>query len=359
MRIFTCAVLTAAFALIFSNTSKAASYTVSDEQLDLLQRRINHLVDALKSLERDYNTPRKIPDERDRRYFVEDVRRVGIGLKPNGGNFPWIEKVKNGTNPPPPPPVTPGPAPITLTQEFVQSTNYGTYYENDFKEAAMIVGDQCAAWATAIRASTVGTVVTIGCSAAQQTTTPDGKIGAKVSGNVNFSFSKNTGLAAPLKVSGIFAVNTGYATFYKADYAQAVKSAATHCHNWTKGVTSRSKGSFLYVQCSAPKWVKGFDGNIWVEITGDLQVSHPTSVEQPLTLKEQFVKTTNYATFYKGDVEKAGVEAAGECKRWAEQTVANSSATPIVVSCAGPEVIKNSNVDVRFQGTAVFLPLSH
>lgn len=333
------------------------TYQVSERQLDRLLEIVRHATGKTRKISNDFGTAEVMPRERDRRDFRNDMSE----LQNHYGDSVerWIERLKKGEhNPPTPPvvPVLPAPSDMTISDSFVEDSGYTTYYESDFRKAADKATALCSAWKSGIQQSTVGEVTYGQCSGAEQVKLDNGHLGARINGQVKLSFYKLTGFAPLQAITPVFQTSTGYATYYPNDYQKAVDQVLGQCKAWAANLRANSKGVILYHQCGAPKLVKGFNGQLWVTVSASAAYTFKPTGAQPSFLTQQFTNTSGYTTYYPNDIAKAAAQSESQCRAWAQDVLKSSSALPVVVSCAGPEILNNGKIDVRYSGQIVLLP---
>jgi hypothetical protein len=249
----------------------------------------------------------------------------------------------------------PSPTPAELKDSFVESTGYLSPSQSDFDQAANRARAACNDWKSQVTQGTAGRVLLSQCSGAARVTAADGKIGAQVNGTVSIGFENLKGIGAPKTVTFPVVVSTGYLSPSESDVAQASKAAADYCKTSLQESRQLSKGVFLYSYCGGAKRVTAFDGKVGYSVEAVASVGWQGPVSSSQTVNETFQVTTGYLSPSQSDLSQAATSALSECRRWAKDLLAGSSAEPAFVLCAGPSVVKASKIDVAYQGTATLV----
>jgi len=329
-------------------------YEVSQRQLDRLLDIIQKLEEKTRQIGSDFGSPDVMPRERDRRDFRRQMS--DLQSESSGSLQRWIERVKSkDANPPVTPPTLPAPSDVTLSESFVEATGFSSYYEDAFRQASARALKLCEGWRAHVTSNTAGQIVFGQCSGAEQVKLEDGKMGARVNGSMKLTFAALAGVDAPQSITATFQDSTGFSSHYEDAFQTAVKTTLGQCAKWAAHTKSLSNGILLVQQCGAPKIVKGFDGKAWVSVQGLISYTSRPSKTQPTLLQQSFVNTTNFSSYYADAIKTATAQSEAQCLAWASDTLKNTTALPVVVSCSGPEIMQGNKIDVRFQGKIVLI----
>lgn len=281
-------------------------------------------------------------------YFLNDFFRV---LDANNRLQFWLTPVTGGPGP------IPGtsPKPVELKDTFTVSTGYMNPSQSDFDQAGNTARAACVAWKEQISQSTAGRVSLSQCSGAARVTGSDGKVAAEVNGSVSLDFQNLKSLEEPQGVSFPVLFSTGYMNPAQSDLDQAANAALAECKSSLQESRRVSKGTFLYAYCGGAKRVTAYDGKIGMSVAVVASVSWPKNGNAPQTVNQAFQVTTGYMAPAQSDINQAAASALAQCRRWATDIIAGSAAQPMLVTCAGPEVVKPNKVDVVYRGTAVMV----
>ncbi len=344
-------------AVAVASPAEHVKYEVSQQQFNQLLEMTAHLNDMAAAIEKDFGSNEVMPRERDRRDFKRDMGDLKNHSTQTVAR--WIDRVKKSDFiPPVVTPLLPAPAPndVTLTETFVQTSGFSTFYAADFNGAATAMSAQCAEWRETVKKNTLGSVTIAQCSGPEQVKLEDGNIGAKVTGQIKLSFAQYSGYVAVKSVSATFSNNSGFGTYYAGDFGKAAANSKRQCGEWVSGVRAQSQGLILYTSCGGTQTVKGLGGNLHASVTGTVTYTHRPSKSEANVLNQQFTNNSGFSTYYEGDYNKAAAASRAQCQAWIADTINNSSALPVFASCAGPEPVMNSNLYARYSGQVVLLP---
>ncbi len=345
--------LVAALAVSGFAQAQNGKYDVSQRQFDRLLEIVQKLEQKNRRIGQDFGSPEVMPRDRDRRDFRREMSDMQGDASEQIAR--WIERVKSNDITAPIAPLLPAPPDLTLSEEFIESSGYNFYDASSFNNATARAQKLCEAWRTHVTANNAGMILFAQCAGSDQVKMLDGKIGSKVTGQMKLSFSALMGLVPPQTLSNVFAENTGYNFYDETSYQTAVKTVLGQCTKWTAQIKGLSKGLLLAMSCGAPKITKGFDGKLWVTATGLLSYTSRPSKTQPTVLTQSFVNSSGYNFYDATSVKTAGAQSETQCLAWANDTLKNSTALPLIVTCNGPEVVQNNKIDVRFTGKIVLI----
>ena len=178
-----------------------------------------------------------------------------------------------------------------------------------------------------------------------------GDIAVAVTGEVQLSFSRLGAMASEQKVEHRFSLSTGLATYYADEYNRTVIAVKSTAKPRSQSLARQSRGTVLYVNCGAPTLTEGIDDKLWVELEATAVGTYPRRAGDAKVLTQSFTSPTGYSTYYADEIARAATRAEALCRTWVKDLVDHTSATPAVISCAGPEVVKGSQgLEARLRG---------